>query len=771
MKKILFLLLSMAVATSAFAIGQRHMQAPKYQSNKKVEKVTTAPVLSYIKSTQTMDNAPKFTPQHRNVLPGLRVLERSTRPASFNAPIVDQPDGTVSYYRRSGKATYNSLNETGDDIVAAYGDQSGIVTVVTNGNYVYFKNLLYDPEGFYPDYWVRGTKNNAGTQITITLPHDIDATSYASYGVTIQLYWGSTRVQNGEITWTRNNTTSAYFDIASDGTLSLRNGNSSTTFTGNGLCAAYRYNTQYYYDLATIYNTTLTPLGDIPEAPVMYTDDDIDAMDGDFVTYYRTGYYWYRTQNEEGETVLDMDEQKGYGYIFYDADGETVYFRNPVYGWNNGIWMKGTIEGNTLHFPLGQYIYWDEYFMGLKTTWGMMELAEDNGLSFTEFTDVDEVTFTIDGNVISMDNCGLNEDMTQFVGLSLMLDSAYMDPGWFGPLDFWTDLYSIPATPTNVNVTPGSTTANVTWTDDVNAMWNIRYRVIEEGGDMESYLNEFETDEELAVLTGWDMDGDDYWWEPRALDDGTYCITSASYVNNVGAVTPDNWLVVPGITLNGVVSVDAWGQDASWAAEVFKVYIYPGDIENVEDPTTDFIAISGDITTTGTITTYTFNIPEEYQGQVGAVAIRHYNVTDMFMLNIDNLYVGDPDNVPQWTTVYGFEELEALLEGLTPETNYELQVQGVNPGGVGEWSEAVQFTTLADQPQPVVVRGDATGEGDVNMDDLSALINFLLGGSPDAINYDNAAICDFTTGDESEVVSMDDLSALINFLLNGNWPN
>ena len=61
--------------------------------------------------------------------------------------------------------------------------------------------------------------------------------------------------------------------------------------------------------------------------------------------------------------------------------------------------------------------------------------------------------------------------------------------------------------------------------------------------------------------------------------------------------------------------------------------------------------------------------------------------------------------------------------------------------------------------------GDITGEGDVNMDDLTALINYLLTNNGEGLNLDNAAACDGAEG-----VNMDDLTALINYLLTGNWP-
>ena len=425
------------------------------------------------------------------------------------------------------------------------------------------------------------------------------------------------------------------------------------------------------------------------------------------------------------------------------------------------MWIKGTKNGDTLTFPLGQYVYWnDETFLGLKTSWGTFV----NGEGYTDDPSVTEVSFTVNGEYIVLNNAGMDEETDTYVGISLLVDSAFLDPGWFGGLDFMTVYCNIPAVPTNVTVDPGSTTATVAWQDAVNSMWNVRYRVWVDPSTVEYYFNGFETDEDLADLTGWDMDGDDNWWSGRSLDDGTNCLTSASYDNNTGPLTPDNWLVIPNVPLNGIVKLTAWGQDASYAAEVFKVYVYVGDLpEQLSDPEEYFVAISDDVTTDATPTEYPFVIPDEFQGQVGYVAIRHYNVTDMFMLNIDDLYVGDPDGGSQWQYVYDIEDLQTVLEGLTPETTYEVQVQGVNLGGVGSWSDAVTFTTLADQPQGL--RGDVNDDHYVNISDVTDLINALLTDGWDSINVENAN-CNL-----DETLNISDVTALINFLLTDQWAD
>ncbi len=81
--------------------------------------------------------------------------------------------------------------------------------------------------------------------------------------------------------------------------------------------------------------------------------------------------------------------------------------------------------------------------------------------------------------------------------------------------------------------------------------------------------------------------------------------------------------------------------------------------------------------------------------------------------------------------------------------------------------KAIQLYKKVEGEEPAAVRGDADGNGDVNMDDLSALINYLLNSSS-PINQAGAATCDSL---DSTEVNMDDLSAMINYLLTNQWGN
>jgi hypothetical protein len=135
----------------------------------------------------------------------------------------------------------------------------------------------------------------------------------------------------------------------------------------------------------------------------------------------------------------------------------------------------------------------------------------------------------------------------------------------------------------------------------------------------------------------------------------------------------------------------------------------------------------------------------------------------MFMLNIDDVFVGNPDViVPEWNYVNGVTEIPYTITGLTPETNYEVQLQGVNGGGTGDWSASTLFTTLAEGGY---LRGDVDGSGTVDITDATTLINYLLYGNANPFVEDNADV------DYSGDIDITDATTLINYLLYGNWPD
>ena len=169
----------------------------------------------------------------------------------------------------------------------------------------------------------------------------------------------------------------------------------------------------------------------------------------------------------------------------------------------------------------------------------------------------------------------------------------------------------------------------------------------------DTYTWDFESEDQLDDWTIVDHDGDGYSWiyfnnegsSKMFTHGGEGLMYSASYdYDNGKELTPDNWLISPEVTLDGVLSLWACGQDPDYCEEVFGIFVCVG---NSTDPD-KFVQVGSDITATGEMTKYSFDL-STYAGQTGRFAIRHYQTTDMFFLNIDDvclnpneIYIPDP---------------------------------------------------------------------------------------------------------------------------------
>ena len=157
----------------------------------------------------------------------------------------------------------------------------------------------------------------------------------------------------------------------------------------------------------------------------------------------------------------------------------------------------------------------------------------------------------------------------------------------------------------------------------------------------------FETDPFAEGWTIRDDDGDGYNWEwmdASASDynvyEGTHCMASASYQNSAfgggTALTPDNWLISPAFTAGNTVTFWYAGQDPSYAAEPFGVYVIANGTASAE---------LGHFTASSTYQQGSVDI-SAYAGQTVQVAFRHYNITDMFRLNLDLVEVSGGGSTP-----------------------------------------------------------------------------------------------------------------------------
>ena len=146
----------------------------------------------------------------------------------------------------------------------------------------------------------------------------------------------------------------------------------------------------------------------------------------------------------------------------------------------------------------------------------------------------------------------------------------------------------------------------------------------------------FETDPFAEGWTIRDEDGDGYNWEwmdasgsSYNVYEGTHCMASASFQNSAfgggTALNPNNWLISPAFTAGSTVTFWYAGQDPNYAAETFGVYVI------ANGTTSDELAY---FTASNTYQQGSVDI-SDFAGQTVQVAFRHYDITDMFRLNLD----------------------------------------------------------------------------------------------------------------------------------------
>ena len=169
---------------------------------------------------------------------------------------------------------------------------------------------------------------------------------------------------------------------------------------------------------------------------------------------------------------------------------------------------------------------------------------------------------------------------------------------------------------------------------------------------------------------GWttiDADGDGYEWMLGSAIGGVYLqsggslagnghnasadlMCSGSYSNVVGVLTPDNYLVSPQVQLGGSITFWACGQDANYVSEHFGVAVSTTNNTSASAFTTiqewTMTAKSSGAPTEytrsgnraqGSWHEYTVDL-SAYSG-TGYVAIRHFNCSDMFILNVDDITI------------------------------------------------------------------------------------------------------------------------------------
>ena len=149
------------------------------------------------------------------------------------------------------------------------------------------------------------------------------------------------------------------------------------------------------------------------------------------------------------------------------------------------------------------------------------------------------------------------------------------------------------------------------------------------------------------------------------------------------------------------------------------------------------------------------------------------NVADVTM------NAGDTEIVVNFDAPFVYEggnfviETKVIEAGTWTNMNFYGVVADVNnvlhqrySSGVDAFYPKATFTYGGgDTPEPEVLRGDVNGDKNVNIADVTALIDYLLSGNEEGVVLANADC----NGDSATNIA--DVTALIDFLLSGAWSN
>ena len=322
-------------------------------------------------------------------------------------------------------------------------------------------------------------------------------------------------------------------------------------------------------------------------------------------------------------------------------------------------------------------------------------------------------------------------------------------------VDLVVDDPTAPALPTNVNVTPTATTGDVAWTPSVNnETWNLRWRPWTDPAllNPDWNMNVDNYQDIVGDFMIYDADGDGENWGLAYADDANYdvCFYSESWSSNTwAALTPDNWLITPAVGMGGTLKFKTWNASASYLDQIYVYYAPASAVSGETFNTDDFIMISDGAIAPGTAPEeYEFDL-SDYEG-MGVIAFRHYGVSDMYSINVGYIEITVPgaQELAEWTVVENVTN-PYTIEGLTPETKYEVQVQAVGPDTrTSDWTEIVNFTTLAEEDgmNEFYLVGDFNNWGN----DGGVPIKF-----EEVENGVFEAKADMTQGDEFKVITYD----------------
>jgi hypothetical protein len=185
---------------------------------------------------------------------------------------------------------------------------------------------------------------------------------------------------------------------------------------------------------------------------------------------------------------------------------------------------------------------------------------------------------------------------------------------------------------------PTNVTATKVGDTDIHVDWNAP------GGGGTGFFEDFEGG---VLPTGWlaiDNDGDGFNWintieQGFGFDayEGDGAMTSASYDNTAGALTPDNYLITPAIEIGAGSVLSYWhdAQDPNYADDFYYV-----KLSTTGTGLADFTETLWSGVTPGDWAEVTIDL-SAYAGNTCYIAFHHTECTDWFWMKLDNVSVSD----------------------------------------------------------------------------------------------------------------------------------
>ena len=232
------------------------------------------------------------------------------------------------------------------------------------------------------------------------------------------------------------------------------------------------------------------------------------------------------------------------------------------------------------------------------------------------------------------------------------------------------------------------------------------------------YLNDFNDPVTwTSCQTFYDNDGDGNFWFYTTIDDSDN-LTASSFSWNGSAFTPDNWVIMGPIDLTNVSDAllewEVQALDPAYCNENYSVYV--GSSNNYSDLLGSSVSytetISGDAC--GSWANRSLDISAA-TGDLVYIGLRHHGVTDMYILNIDNVSVTSSTMSNEDFTLdnieYTFNQDTNILRITSTEVLSNIQIynmlgQEVLNNKLNQTSESVDLSDLSSAVYIVNIEGN-----------------------------------------------------------------